>query len=71
MGKKHGPKSITELRFLCYLLFQWDLVCDRASLTKTTSTIFFLGVMTGAIAVGHFSDKYVYEKHVSNIFMVK
>ncbi|XP_055358700.1 solute carrier family 22 member 7-like [Betta splendens] len=37
---------------------EWDLVCDRKSLTKTCSTIFFMGVMTGAAAFGYFSDKY-------------
>lgn len=37
---------------------QWDLVCDRKSLSKMTATIFFLGVMLGAIAFGYLSDKY-------------
>ncbi|XP_042372514.1 solute carrier family 22 member 7-like, partial [Plectropomus leopardus] len=36
----------------------WDLVCDRKGLTKTTSTIFFLGVMMGAVVFGFLSDKY-------------
>lgn len=39
--------------------FQWDLVCDRKSLSKMTATVFFLGVMLGAIAFGYLSDKYV------------
>ncbi|XP_041865436.1 solute carrier family 22 member 7-like isoform X2 [Melanotaenia boesemani] len=43
---------------LHFNLFQWDLVCDRKSLTKTTSTIFFFGVMFGAIAFGYLCDKY-------------
>ncbi|XP_062285982.1 solute carrier family 22 member 7-like [Scomber scombrus] len=37
---------------------EWDLVCDRKSLTKTTSTIFFFGVMLGAVAFGFLCDKY-------------
>ncbi|KAM9345110.1 solute carrier family 22 member 7-like [Symphorus nematophorus] len=44
--------------FSSTLAKEWDLVCDRKSLAKTTSTIFFLGVMTGSIAFGHLSDKY-------------
>ncbi|XP_051816114.1 solute carrier family 22 member 7-like [Acanthochromis polyacanthus] len=37
---------------------EWDLVCDRKSLTQTASTIFFSGVMVGAVAFGFLSDKY-------------
>ncbi|XP_070772576.1 solute carrier family 22 member 7-like [Enoplosus armatus] len=44
--------------FTSTLATEWDLVCDRKSLTKTTSTIFFLGVMMGAIAFGYLCDKY-------------
>lgn len=44
--------------FTSTLATEWDLVCDKKSLTKTTSTIFFLGVMMGAIAFGFLSDKY-------------
>lgn len=43
----------------CHLPFQWDLVCDQKSLTKTSSTIFFVGVMMGALAFGFLSDKYM------------
>lgn len=38
-------------------IFQWDLVCDRRSHTKTMSTYFFLGVMLGAVVFGYLSDK--------------
>ncbi|KAF3707958.1 Solute carrier family 22 member 7 Organic anion transporter 2 rbOAT2 [Channa argus] len=44
--------------FTSTLATEWDLVCDRKSLTKTTSTIFFFGVMIGAIAFGFLCDKY-------------
>lgn len=54
--------------FTSTLATEWDLVCDRKSLTKTTGTIFFVGVMMGGIAFGFLSDKYVYIKCISNIF---
>ncbi|XP_054456452.1 solute carrier family 22 member 7-like [Anoplopoma fimbria] len=44
--------------FTSTLATEWDLVCDRKSLTQTTGTIFFFGVMIGAIAFGFLSDKY-------------
>ncbi|XP_028279807.1 solute carrier family 22 member 7-like [Parambassis ranga] len=44
--------------FTSTLATEWDLVCDRKSLPKTTSTIFFFGVMMGALAFGYFCDKY-------------
>ncbi|XP_045921336.1 solute carrier family 22 member 7-like [Micropterus dolomieu] len=44
--------------FTSTLATEWDLVCDRKSLTKTTSSVFFFGVMIGAIAFGYLCDKY-------------
>nr|XP_020462348.1 solute carrier family 22 member 7-like [Monopterus albus] len=44
--------------FTSTLATEWDFVCDRKSLTNTTSTIFFLGVMLGGIAFGYLCDKY-------------
>ncbi|XP_068183443.1 solute carrier family 22 member 7-like isoform X2 [Antennarius striatus] len=44
--------------FTSTMATEWDLVCDRKILTKTSSTIFFLGVMVGAVALGYLSDKY-------------
>lgn len=44
--------------FTSTLATEWDLVCDRKSLSKTTGTIFFAGVMAGAIAFGYLCDKY-------------
>uniref|UniRef100_A0A673AW14 Solute carrier family 22 member 6 n=1 Tax=Sphaeramia orbicularis TaxID=375764 RepID=A0A673AW14_9TELE len=44
--------------FTSTLATEWDLVCDRKSLSKTTATIFFAGVMAGAIAFGYLCDKY-------------
>ncbi|XP_037320836.2 solute carrier family 22 member 7-like isoform X1 [Pungitius pungitius] len=37
---------------------EWDLVCDRKSLTQTTGSIFFLGVILGGLVFGFLSDKY-------------
>ncbi|XP_029949202.1 solute carrier family 22 member 7-like [Salarias fasciatus] len=37
---------------------QWDLVCDRRSKNKATATIFFIGVMFGAMTFGSLSDRY-------------
>ncbi|XP_053189568.1 solute carrier family 22 member 7-like [Scomber japonicus] len=44
--------------FTSTLATEWDLVCDRKSLPKTTGTIFFSGVMIGAVAFGFLCDKY-------------
>ncbi|KAF3841676.1 hypothetical protein F7725_023627 [Dissostichus mawsoni] len=44
--------------FTSTLATEWDLVCDRKSLTQTTSSIFFFGVMIGSIAFGFLSDRY-------------
>ncbi|XP_035618023.1 solute carrier family 22 member 7-like [Oncorhynchus keta] len=37
---------------------EWDLVCDRKGMNKATATIFFVGVMIGAIAFGTLTDKF-------------
>uniref|UniRef100_A0A3P9NBN1 Solute carrier family 22 member 7b, tandem duplicate 2 n=1 Tax=Poecilia reticulata TaxID=8081 RepID=A0A3P9NBN1_POERE len=37
---------------------EWDLVCDRRGKNKATATIFFVGVMFGAIAFGSLSDRF-------------
>lgn len=39
------------------LSIKWDLVCDRKGMNKATATIFFVGVMIGAIAFGTLTDK--------------
>ncbi|XP_006783570.2 solute carrier family 22 member 7-like [Neolamprologus brichardi] len=44
--------------FISTLATEWNLVCDKKSQTKTTNTIFFVGVMIGALAFGFFCDKY-------------
>ncbi|XP_030604300.1 solute carrier family 22 member 7-like [Archocentrus centrarchus] len=44
--------------FTSTLATEWDLVCDHKKLTKTTGTIFFCGVMTGALVFGYLCDKY-------------
>ncbi|XP_019902674.1 solute carrier family 22 member 7 isoform X2 [Esox lucius] len=40
---------------------EWDLVCNRTAMNKVTATIFFVGVMMGAIAFGTLSDKWLPE----------
>ncbi|XP_068183749.1 solute carrier family 22 member 7-like isoform X2 [Antennarius striatus] len=44
--------------FTSTITTEWDLVCDRKSLAKTSTTIFFLGVMVGSIVLGYLSDRY-------------
>lgn len=44
--------------FKSTLTSQWDLVCDRRSKNKATATIFFIGVMFGAVTFGSLSDRY-------------
>lgn len=44
--------------FTSTLATELNLVCDRKSLTKTIGTIFFFGVMLGAITFGYLCDKY-------------
>ncbi|KAK7142471.1 hypothetical protein R3I94_011972 [Phoxinus phoxinus] len=44
--------------FISTLATQFDLVCDKRGLAKTSVTIFFLGVMAGAVFFGLLCDKY-------------
>lgn len=44
--------------FKSTLTSQWDLVCDKRGKNKATATIFFVGVMFGAISFGSLSDRY-------------
>ncbi|KAJ8361580.1 hypothetical protein SKAU_G00181050 [Synaphobranchus kaupii] len=44
--------------FSSTLATEWDLVCDKRSLSKATATIFFVGVMIGAVVFGSLSDRY-------------
>ncbi|KAG5831748.1 solute carrier family 22 member 7-like [Anguilla anguilla] len=37
---------------------EWDLVCDRKGMNKAIGTIFFIGVMCGAVAFGTLSDRF-------------
>ncbi|KAL1257775.1 hypothetical protein QQF64_011019 [Cirrhinus molitorella] len=41
--------------FISTLATQWDLVCEKRSLSRLTTTIFFIGVMFGAAAFGSLS----------------
>ncbi|KAL7861455.1 hypothetical protein SRHO_G00128960 [Serrasalmus rhombeus] len=44
--------------FKSTLATQFDLVCDTKGLNKASATIFFIGVMFGAVFFGILSDKY-------------
>ncbi|CAJ1052323.1 solute carrier family 22 member 7-like [Xyrichtys novacula] len=44
--------------FKSTLTSEWDLVCDRRGKNKATATIFFVGVMFGAMSFGSLSDRY-------------
>lgn len=44
--------------FKSTLTSEWDLVCDNRGKNKATATIFFVGVMFGAIAFGSLSDRF-------------
>uniref|UniRef100_A0A672R5S8 Solute carrier family 22 member 7-like n=1 Tax=Sinocyclocheilus grahami TaxID=75366 RepID=A0A672R5S8_SINGR len=44
--------------FISTLATQWDLVCDKKGLNKAVTTIFFIGVMFGAVFFGGMSDRF-------------
>uniref|UniRef100_A0A8C4DTK1 Solute carrier family 22 member 6 n=1 Tax=Dicentrarchus labrax TaxID=13489 RepID=A0A8C4DTK1_DICLA len=44
--------------FKSTLTSQWDLVCDKRGKNKATATIFFVGVMFGAMTFGSLSDRF-------------
>ncbi|KAM7419312.1 hypothetical protein PAMA_016431 [Pampus argenteus] len=44
--------------FTSTLTSQWDLVCDKRGKNKATATIFFVGVMFGAMSFGILSDRF-------------
>ncbi|XP_055029174.2 solute carrier family 22 member 7 [Misgurnus anguillicaudatus] len=44
--------------FISTLATQWNLVCDSRGLNKAVATIFFVGVMFGAVFFGGLSDRF-------------
>lgn len=38
-------------------VIEWDLVCDKAWLRKTSDALFMVGVLVGSLICGHLSDK--------------
>nr|XP_040043575.1 solute carrier family 22 member 7-like [Gasterosteus aculeatus aculeatus] len=44
--------------FKSTLTSQWDLVCDSRGKNKATASIFFIGVMFGALTFGSLSDRF-------------
>lgn len=49
-------EEVTHVLFIS--LYKWDLVCHRRGKNKATATIFFVGVMFGAMSFGSLSDRY-------------
>ncbi|XP_072356423.1 solute carrier family 22 member 7-like [Scyliorhinus torazame] len=47
-----------QSQFTSTLATEWDLVCDNRSLNEAATTIFFVGVMLGALLFGYLSDKF-------------
>lgn len=41
------------------IISEWDLVCDRATLTNLAEVVFLVGVGVGGVLGGWISDKYV------------
>ncbi|KFO36181.1 solute carrier family 22 member 7 [Fukomys damarensis] len=37
---------------------EWDLVCEHKGLNKVISTLFFIGVLVGAVIFGYLSDRF-------------
>ncbi|XP_043118177.1 solute carrier family 22 member 7-like [Puntigrus tetrazona] len=44
--------------FISTLATEFDLVCEKRGLAKTSATIFFVGVMAGAVFFGMLCDRY-------------
>ncbi|KAM9818521.1 solute carrier family 22 member 7-like isoform 2-T2 [Syngnathus typhle] len=61
-GTRSSCRMFAEPQY--HLLFntsdvtQWDLVCDQRSRSQSTATIFFVGVMFGAVTFGSLSDRF-------------
>lgn len=54
-GDKVDNLSVS-FNLICW--FKWDLVCHRRGKNKATATIFFIGVMLGAMCFGSLSDRF-------------
>jgi len=64
LGKvSHLSRLSVNLFFFVSCLYKWDLVCDRRGKNKATATIFFFGVMFGAMSFGSLSDRYHSSTH--------
>ncbi|XP_029949203.1 solute carrier family 22 member 7-like [Salarias fasciatus] len=37
---------------------EWDLVCDKKKINRAIATVFFIGVMIGAVISGYLSDRF-------------
>uniref|UniRef100_A0A8C9RD68 Solute carrier family 22 member 6 n=1 Tax=Scleropages formosus TaxID=113540 RepID=A0A8C9RD68_SCLFO len=44
--------------FTSTIATEWDLVCGKKGMTKGTATIFFIGLMCGAVVFGILSDRF-------------
>ncbi|XP_059501192.1 solute carrier family 22 member 7-like [Stegostoma tigrinum] len=47
-----------QSQFTSTLATEWDLVCEKRSLNQAATSIFFIGVMLGALLFGYLSDKF-------------
>uniref|UniRef100_A0A3B5BCQ8 Solute carrier family 22 member 6 n=1 Tax=Stegastes partitus TaxID=144197 RepID=A0A3B5BCQ8_9TELE len=56
--------------FKSTLATEWDLVCDKKTVNKATTTIFFIGVMTGAAVFGYLSDRFGRKKTLLLSYMI-
>lgn len=54
LGRNNSRQQVSS--FVCV---KWDLVCDSRGKNKATASIFFIGVMFGALTFGSLSDRYL------------
>ncbi|XP_027694089.1 solute carrier family 22 member 7 isoform X2 [Vombatus ursinus] len=47
-----------QSQFYSTIATQWDLVCERKGLNRAISTLFFIGVLVGAVIFGYLSDRF-------------
>ncbi|XP_040002544.1 solute carrier family 22 member 7-like [Xiphias gladius] len=55
--------------FKSTLATEWDLVCDKKTINRATTTIFFIGVMFGAAVFGYLSDRFGRKKTILVSYM--
>ena len=54
---KHGKSTLLLLNpFFLILMFQWNLICDKANIAAVVQSIFVAGMMAGSLFFGVISD---------------